>query len=325
MSQSITDVPGIEVGHYTDLANATGCTVVMCRQGAVGGVDVRGGGPGTRETDLLRPGNLVHRIHAVLLTGGSAFGLSAASGVMSYLEERGVGFPMGSARVPIVAGAVLFDLNLVTGTVRPGPEEGYKACQGASEGPVQEGTVGAGTGATVGKALGIQYSIKGGLGSASLALGRGIIVGALVAVNAYGSVVDHTTGRLVAGPRRQGEHGVADTVEMLLAGHGRSVTASSAGSTAIGVVATNASLNKEEANFLARLSHDGIALTIRPAHTIRDGDTMFAMATGGVKARADLTQLGVAAVEVVAQAVLRGVRQAHGLGGVPASWEYAGE
>ena len=325
MNDAITDVRGIEVGHYTDQTNATGCTVVLCREGVVGGVDVRGGAPGTRETDLLMPGNLVQGMHAVLLTGGSAFGLSAASGVVRYLEEQGIGYPVGSARIPIVPAAVLFDLNLITGDVRPGPEEGYSACESTSSGSVEEGSVGAGTGATVGKALGTRYAIKGGVGTASIDLGQGIVVGALVAVNAYGSVVDHGNGRLIAGPRHQGQLSFGDTVDLLLKGDPHLSGAPSPGNTTIGVVATNVYLDKAQANFLARQSHDGLALTIRPSHTIRDGDTMFAMATGAIEETPDITRLGVAVVEVVAQAVLRGIRKARGLGGVPSSTEWAGE
>ena len=322
MNNSITAVHGIEVGHYTDLGAATGCTVILCRDGAVGGVDVRGGAPGTRETDVLRPGNLVQNIHGVLLTGGSAFGLAAASGVMDYLEERGVGFQIGSATVPIVPAAVIFDLGLVSGTVRPTHAEGYKACLKASACLVEEGSVGAGTGATLGKALGMDQAIKAGIGTASLKLGDGIIVGALVVVNAYGSLVDHIQGKLVAGPRNDSRNGFCDTVEFLLNGDQRMSSSLSGANTTIGVIATDARLTKEQANFLAKLSHDGLALTIRPCHTTRDGDTLFSMATGTSETKADITRIGAAAVEVVAMAVLRSVEQARGLGGIPSISEY---
>ena len=325
MNNAITDVQDIEVGHYTDQDGATGCTVVLCRNGAVGGVEVRGGAPGTRETDLLHPGNLVQQVHGVLLTGGSAFGLAAADGVMRYLEEQDVGFRMGDTVVPIVPAAVLFDLGLGTGEVRPGSDEGYKACLGASTGSVEEGSVGAGTGATVGKALGMGRAIKGGVGTASLTLGDGIVVGALVAVNAYGSVVDHASGRLVAGPRAEGSPGFLDTVELLLEGDQCLSPSPSADNTTIGVVATDAQLTKEQANTLARLSHDGLALTLRPCHTLRDGDTMFAMATGTAGAVPDMTRLGAATVEVVARAVLSAVQEARGLGGVPSISEFGHE
>ena len=326
MIGSITDVSGIEVGHYTDLEYATGCTVVLCREGAVGGVDVRGGSPGTRETDLLKPGNLVQQMHAALLTGGSAFGLAAATGVMQYLEEHGAGLKIGASTVPIVPAAVLFDLNLIAGNVRPGAEEGYIASANACSAPPAEGSVGAGTGATVAKVMGIQQAIKGGIGTASISLDKGIVVGAIVAVNSYGGVVDHTKGRLVAGPRQEMPPGMNDPVEHLLQGQHPHAASPSLTNTAIGVVATNAFLTKDQTNFLARMSHNGLALTIRPSHTIRDGDTIFAMATGSQasveEGITDITQLGAAAVEVVAQSVLRGVRAAHGLGGVPSASEW---
>ena len=323
MQQGITNVQGIEVGHYTDLAQATGCTVVLCLAGAVGGVDVRGGAPGTRETDLLRPGNQVQQVHAILLTGGSAFGLAAADGVMGYLEGHGVGFKIGANVIPIVSSAVLFDLNLVSGQTRPGPAEGLKACQAASCGQVNEGSVGAGTGATVAKALGMAHALKGGVGTASIHLGNGLVVGALVAVNAFGGVVDHTTGEVVAGPRGQEPPVVMNTMELLIENEPRP-DALSGENTTIGLVATNAPLSKEQANFLARISHDGLAMTVRPCHTLRDGDTMFAMATGTSNASTDLTRLGAAAVEATAQAVLRAVRQASSLGGVPSASEWTG-
>ena len=317
MHDAITDVEVLEAGHYTDTASATGCTVVLCRQGAVGGVDVRGGAPGTRETDLLRPGNLVERVHVVLLTGGSVFGLGAATGVVRFLEEQEVGFQMGEVRVPIVSAAVLFDLGLVTGKVRPGPEEGYEACLNVSTGPLEEGSVGAGTGATVAKALGMGCALKGGIGTASYDLGQGIVVGALVAVNAYGGVVDHVTGRRIAGPRSRDGTGLHDTVELLLKEGPLLHPDPLSSNTTIGVVATNARLTKEEANFLACQAQDGLALTIRPSHTIRDGDTIFAMATGTAGGPCDRNRLGAAAVEVVAQAVRRAVGKARGLGDVP--------
>jgi L-aminopeptidase/D-esterase-like protein len=319
LANAITDVTGIEVGHYTDKSSATGCTVVLYREGAVTGVDVRGGAPGTRETDLLRPENRVDQAHAVLLSGGSAFGLNAAAGVMRYLEEQGVGYQAGPALVPIVPAAILFDLALITSEVRPGPEEGYKACLGCSNREVEEGTIGAGTGATVGKLLGIDRAIKGGIGTASLELPGGVIVGAIVAVNAHGGVVDYTNGKTIAGPRRSDGPGIYDTVDLLLNGHNEHGAEGGppGTNTTIGVVATNAALTKAQANFLARVSHDGLALAIRPCHTTRDGDTLFAMATGEVSSDIDLVGLGAAAVEVVARSVLRAVRTATGLGGVP--------
>ena len=323
MHQGVTNVPGIEVGHYTDLTQATGCTVALCRAGAVGGVDVRGGAPGTRETDLLRPGNQVQQVHAVLLTGGSAFGLAAADGVMGYLEGHGVGFKMGANIIPIVSAAVLFDLNLVGGQSRPGPAEGLKACEAASSGRVTEGSVGAGTGATVAKALGIAHALKSGLGTACIQLGDGLAVGALVAVNAFGGIVDHSTGEVVAGPRGQEPPLIMDTMELLIDNEPQ-LDAHPGENTTIGLVATNAPLTKEQANFLARISHDGLAMTVRPCHTLRDGDTMFAMATGTSNASPDLTRLGAAAVEATAQAVLRAIRHASSLGGIPSALEWTG-
>lgn len=320
MNSTITAVAGLEAGHYTDLENATGCTVVLCRQGAVGGVDVRGGSPGTRETDLLRPVNRVDRVHAVLLSGGSAFGLDAAGGVVRYLEEQGIGVEVGPAVVPIVSGAILFDLALVNHKIRPGPEEGYRSCLAAVSDPMAEGCVGAGTGATVAKAGGRERAVKSGIGSASLKLPNGATVSAVVAVNAYGGVFDHRTGRLVAGPRRDDGAGFDDPVGLLL-DQDPGEQDQGLANTTIGVVATDALLTREEANYLARVSHDGLALCIRPCHTIRDGDTMFALATGHLKDAGqpvDLTALGAAGVEVTALAILRAVETATGLGGLPA-------
>ena len=320
MNATITSVAGLEAGHYTDRDNATGCTVIICRQGAVGGVDVRGGSPGTRETDLLRPVHRVDRVHAVVLSGGSAFGLDAASGVAGYLAERGIGIRIGPAVVPIVSAAILFDLGLVTSEVRPGAAEGRAACLAASALPLAEGSAGAGTGATVAKALGMAAAVKSGIGSASLTLPGGVIVAAIVAVNAYGGIVDYRSGRLVAGPRREDGAGYHDPVALALRGENGDANLSLANTT-IGVVATDAALSKEEANYLAGISHDGLALTIRPCHTMVDGDTMFAMATCRSQQKVDLTALGTAAVEVTAQAVLRAVRAATSLGGVPAAAE----
>ena len=324
MNSTLTAVAGLEVGHFTDPVNVTGCSVVLCRDGAVGGVDVRGGSPGTRETDLLRPGHRVDRLHAVSLSGGSAFGLDAASGVVRYLEENGIGYPAGPALVPIVSSAILFDLGLGNSKVRPGPEEGYAACLAAGTGVVAQGSVGAGAGATVAKARGLERSVKSGIGSASLTLRGGATVAALVAVNAIGGIFDHRTGRLLAGPRMSAglDAGLEmeDPVEALFsqdaredAGGGSSVLTN----TTIGVVATDAALSREDANYLAGLSHDGLALAIRPCHTLRDGDTMFAMATGRFPGRVDPVILGAAAVETTAAAVLNALRSATGLGGVP--------
>jgi len=318
LNQTITAVTGLEAGHHTDLEHATGCTVFLCREGAVGGVDVRGGSPGTRETDLLRPVHRVDQVHAVVLSGGSAFGLDAASGVVAYLESQGIGFKVGTednpVTVPIVSSAILYDLGLITSEVRPGPEEGRRACLTASTDPMTEGSVGAGTGATVAKLGGPARGVKGGIGSAAITLSTGQTLAVAVAVNAVGGIFDYTNGQILAGPRRA-DGGFDDPVTMLLKGRANALT--SPVNTTIGLVATDAQLTREDANYLARVSHDGLALSIRPCHTVRDGDTMFAMATGHNRTPADLTSLGAAAVEATAQAVLRGVRQATGLGGIP--------
>jgi len=315
MHNAVTDVPGIKVGHYTDKEAATGCTVILCEDGAVAGIDVRGAAPGTRETDSLHPMSLVGRAHAILLSGGSAFGLDAAGGVMRYLEEKGYGFDTGVAKVPIVPAAILFDLRLGSAKVRPGPDEGYKACLAASTGPVAEGCVGAGTGATVGKILGPERMTKSGLGTASQRLGNAT-VGAIVAVNAFGDVVDPDTGKIIAGPRDIEKGGFLNTIEIMK--KSKESLSSLLTNTTIGVVATDASLDKEQVNKMAQLAHDGLARTIRPAHTMVDGDAMFALATGK-EGPGDVTILGAIAAEVVAAAIVRAVTQAEGLAGIPAA------
>jgi L-aminopeptidase/D-esterase-like protein len=316
---SITDIPGIKVGHWTDLEAATGCSVVLCERGAVGGVDVRGGAPGTRETDLLRPGNSVQEVHAVLLSGGSAFGLEAAGGVMRWCEEHGIGLFFGGRRIPIVPAAILFDLGLGSGEARPDAAAGYAATAAASSAPPAQGSVGAGTGATGGKARGRDHSVKGGIGTASVALAGGMLVAAIVAVNAFGEVFDGRSGRVVAGPRADG-NGFADSLSLLL-----SATAEPAeGNTTIGVVATNAALTKEQANRLAGAAHDGLARSIRPLHTSVDGDTIFALATGEVplQGRRALLALESLASVAVERAVLKAVEAATSLAGVPAAAEW---
>ena len=320
MHHSLTDVPGVSVGHWTDLEVATGCTVALCPQGAVAGVDVRGGAPGTREIALLDPTCTVARVHAVLLGGGSAFGLAAADGVMRWLEERGYGFDAGLARVPIVPAAILFDLALGRADVRPGADAGYAACDAAHSGPVDEGCVGAGTGATVGKALGFSQATKSGVGSASRSLGPQIVVAALVAVNAVGDVIDPADGRIVAGARSgSGEFvGSQRVMEDMLA---RLPQVWRGGNTTIGVVATNAALTKAAATKVAQMAHDGLARTIRPVHTTMDGDTLFALSLGDIKADPGL--IGAVAADVVAAAVLRAVRQATALHGLPAARDLA--
>jgi len=312
-------VAGIEVGHWTDLAAATGCTVIRCRQGAVGGVDVRGSAPGTRETDLLRPVNLVQQAHAVVLSGGSTYGLDAASGVMRGLEAAGIGFNVGVGVVPIVAAAVLFDLSIGRPDIRPGAEAGSAAYQIASNGPVAEGCVGAGTGATVGKLLGPAWATKSGLGSAARRIGGDITVGAVVAVNAFGDVVDPATGKILAGTRNPEGRGFINTMARLQGDLSRYAAAFPANTT-IAVVATDAALSKEGANKMAQMAHDGLAQAIRPVHTMVDGDTVFALATGQrTGGTVDVSVIGAVAAMVLAEAVVRAVKQATFLAGVPAA------
>lgn len=323
-SNSITDVPGLMVGHAQDDEALTGCTVVICRKGAVGGVDVRGSAPGTRETDLLNPLNLVEKVHAVMLAGGSAYGLDAAGGVMRYLEEQKIGFNTGAGLVPIVPAAILFDLGIGRGDVRPDAAMGYRACEAASTTAVTEGNVGAGTGASVGKLFGAKQAMKSGLGSASIHLEGGVIVGALVAVNAFGDVIDPSNGEIVAGvrsadvgPLHIGAPGYfADTQELIKSLLGRTVLGlATKSNTVLAVVAVNADLTKSEANKMAQMAHDGLARTVRPAHTMLDGDTIFALATGGKKV--NVSTAGAFAAQALSVAVLRAVRMAAPAGGLP--------
>lgn len=323
LNNTITDVPGIEVGQVQNDQALTGCSVVLCRQGAVAGVDVRGSAPGTRETDLLNPVNLVEKVHAVVLAGGSAFGLDAASGVMRYLEENGIGFDTGAGKVPIVPAAILFDLNIGRGDVRPDADMGYRAAVSASSGIPAEGNVGAGTGASVGKIFGLKSAMKTGIGTASMSAG-GLIVGALVAANAFGDVIDPKSGQILAGarsthlgPLKLGQEDYfGDTLEIMKTFIGRTVlNFATKANTVIGVVATNAKLTKSEATKVAQMAQDGIARTIRPAHTMLDGDTIFALATGDKKS--DPSTVGAFAAEVVAQAILRAVQKAAPAGGIP--------
>jgi L-aminopeptidase/D-esterase-like protein len=312
---NITDVPGITVGHATDLVGLTGCTVVLCERGAVGGVDQRGGAPGTRETDLLRPLHLVHEVHGVLLAGGSAYGLAAADGVMRYLEEQGVGFDARVARVPIVPAAILFDLDVGDAAARPTAEMGYAACQAATAGRIDEGNVGAGTGARVGSILGAGRAMKSGIGSSYASLGDGLGVGAIVVANAFGDVVDPRSGEVLAGVRKRRSEELAGTMETMRGLLGKAVLRF-ASNTVIGVVATNARLTKEEVNKVAQMAQDGIARAVHPAHTMFDGDTLFAVATG--TRRADVNLVGAFAAEVIAESIVRAVRAAKGAGGLPA-------
>jgi L-aminopeptidase/D-esterase-like protein len=319
----LTAVPGLEVGHHTCAERPTGCTVVLARNGATGGVDVRGGAPGTRETELLDPSNLVEKIHAVVLAGGSAFGLDAASGVMRYLEERGVGFDVGVAKVPIVPAAILFDLAVGDRPqIRPTAESGYAAAAAASDGPVEQGSVGAGAGATVGKLMGRGRAMKGGLGSASIALPDGLVVAALVAVNAVGDVVDPATGQVIAGVRTPDGRALADARRLLRSGTIRAAPRVGENTT-IGVVATNATLTKAQACKVAQMAHDGLARAIAPAHTLMDGDTIFALATGALPGEASAAVVGALAADTMAQAIVQAARAATGLPGLPAARDLA--
>ena len=312
MHDDITDIPGIRVGHDTNLEAGTGCTVILCDTPAMGGVDVRGGAPATRETDLLRPMTLVEGVNAIVLTGGSAFGLDAASGVMLYLEERGIGYDTSVARVPIVPAAAIFDLAFGSASIRPDAAAGYRACERASNEPVAQGTVGAGTGATVGKMAGPDFMMKGGLGSASMLLSDGTLVGAIVVVNAVGDIVDPRAQTVIAGTRR------SDGPDFL--------AGNPFGNTTIAVVATNAALTKEQTNKVAQMAHDGMAQAIHPAHTMFDGDTVFALALGPGSqilhdssiAASQTSAIGAAAATTLARAIVKAVRNATTLHGVPA-------
>lgn len=301
----ITDVPGIEVGQASDFTALTGCSVVLCKNGAVGAVDIRGGAAGTRGTDSLNPGHLVEKVHGVLLAGGSAFGLDATGGVLQWLEEKGIGFEIGPAKIPIVPSAVLFDLWVGDPAQRPDAAMGYQACKNASSSPPQEGSVGAGTGATVGKILGIGHSMKGGVGSWGITLTSGVKVGAFTVVNAWGDVVDPRLGTVVAGARKTRESKeFVNTADLLLKGELPRQSANS--STTLSVVATDARLSKAQAHRVAVMAHDGLARTISPVHTQYDGDVIFVLSTGDRKANP--ASIGVAAALVVAESVLRAVK-----------------
>jgi L-aminopeptidase/D-esterase-like protein len=317
VNSTLTAVQGLSVGHAVMDGRATGCTAILTgAQGAVAGVDVRGAAPGTRETDLLSPVNTVDRVHAIVLAGGSAFGLDAASGVVRWLEERGIGFDVRVARVPIVPAAILFDLGVGDAKVRPNADCGYRAASAATTAPVVEGSVGAGAGATVGKAQGLARAMKSGIGSAAIALPDGLVVAALAAVNAYGDVIDPATGAVVAGVRTEDGRGFADLRRLVRAGTATERRFHE--NTTLVVVATNAPLTKTQANRMAQMAHDGLARAIWPAHTPVDGDVVFALATGTRGTPADTMTLGTLAADVTADAVVRAARQATGTPGLPA-------
>jgi L-aminopeptidase/D-esterase-like protein len=311
----MTRIPGFLVGHASDSVGCTGCTVILCPEGTVGGVDIRGSAAGTRELDALSPLHLVPHVHGVLLAGGSAFGLDAAAGVMQYLEERGIGFDVQVTRVPIVPTAILFDLRLGDARARPDARMAYAACQQAADSPIAEGSVGAGTGATVGKLYGIGRAMKAGLGAAGLDLPGGVQVAALAVVNAFGDVCDPSTGRLLAGAREAPESlRLVDTAAAMRRGVTRQ--GYTAESTTLAVVATNARLTKAQATKMAQVAHQGLVRTIVPVHTTLDGDLVIGLATGMVEADVDV--LGLAAADAVAEAILRAATKATALGGLPA-------
>lgn len=320
---SITDVGGLEVGHFTDSRRPTGCTVIITRAGAIGGVDVRGAAPGTRETDLLHPSNLVDRVHAVMLAGGSAWGLDAAGGAMRWLEDEGIGLDVKYGLVPIVPAAVLFDFPVGDARIRPDAGSGYAACAAASRAAPADGNVGAGAGALVGKLYGIARAMRGGVGSASIAV-DGITVGALVVCNALGDVVDPMTGDVIAGARTADGKELLNIREAII--RGESPTPLLAGTnTTIGVVATDAILTKAQAHRLAQVSHDGLARAVNPVHTMSDGDTMFALGTGASGKTAGMMVLSLLAAEVTARAIVRAVRAAKGTRWNGNNWPSAAE
>ena len=315
-------VDGLRLGHFTLEGRPTGCTVVLAEEGAVGGVDVRGGAPGTREIALLDPVNTVASVHAVVLSGGSAFGLDAAAGAVRYLEERDIGFPVGPNVVPIVTGAILFDLGVGgDASIRPGPECGYQAASSSSTSHAEQGSVGAGAGATVGKLRGRGRSMKGGVGIATLRLDDGLEVAAVMAVNAVGDVIDPATGEVVAGVRTEDGRELADA--RILMRSGLRTQEDPGGNTTIGVVATNARLTKAQITKVAQMAQDGLARAVYPAHTPSDGDAIFSLATGRYEGDATVALIGSLAADAVAEAILNAVRSATGLPGIPSVRELA--
>lgn len=306
------DIDGIKVGHAENMEGITGCTVVLCETGASGGVAVRGGAPGTRETDLLNPMEMVQLIHGVVLSGGSAFGLDAASGVMQYLEENGIGFDVGVTKVPIVCQAVLFDLIIGNHKIRPDKTMGYEACKNAENTKCDlQGNVGAGLGATIGKVMGPKNSMKGGLGSAAFQIGD-LQVGAIVAVNALGDIIDPQSGRIIAGALNNDKSTFLDTEQLMLKQYSEKINRFN-GNTTIGIVVTNAKLTKAESNKVASIAHNGFGRTIRPAHTMFDGDTIFTMATN--KIESDINVVGFLATRAMEKAVINAIKNCNSISG----------
>ena len=317
MNHAITDIPGFLVGHAQDLRGATGCTVVLCPPGTVGGLDVRGSAAGTRQTDSLHPFHFVDEVHAVLLSGGSAFGLDASGGVMRFLEEKGIGYPTSAARVPIVPTAIIYDLGIGEGRVRPDQEMGYRACLNSHSGKVEEGSVGAGAGASVGKLYGIRWATKGGVGTASRIQPGGVIVAALVVVNAFGDVIDPKEGKILAGARDpQNPRSFINSAALIKEGFAAPRPEKGFQNTTLGVVATNVKLTKRQATKVAQMAQGGFARTIRPIHSTVDGDLIFALSAG--EESADVNAVGILAEEAVAESVHRAIREADGLGFLPA-------
>ena len=319
-NSAITDVAGIKVGHFTDSRRPTGCTVILVEDSAVAGVDVRGAAPGTRETDLLDPVNTVQAVHAIVLAGGSAFGLDAATGVVRYLEERGIGYNVGVAKVPIVPAAILFDLGVGDARIRPDAEAGYKACKAASSNSPAEGNVGAGAGATVGKLFGMSRAMKSGIGTSSIKLESGVTIGAIVAVNAVGDVFDPSIGKPIAGARTKDGKSLVNSMAAILKGEPLPPLLAGTATT-IGVVATDAVLTKAQAAKVAQMAHDGLARAINPVHTAADGDTIFALATGKSSKPGNVTLVGALAAEAMSRAIVRAVRAARGIAGLPSASE----
>jgi len=313
---TLTAIPGIKVGHHTLTERPTGCTVILVEAGATAGVDVRGAAPATRDTDLLNPTKMVEQIYGLAFSGGSTFGLSTGDGVLRYLEDRNVGVAYGSRHIPIVPGASIFDLGVGDARIRPAADCGFRAAQSASTAPVVEGSVGAGAGATLGKLAGMARAMKSGVGSASITMPDGLIVAALVVLNPFGDVIDPATGHIVAGVRASGTSGFADARVIIRSGAPR--TGLGGDNSTIGVVATNATLTKAQASYLAQMTDDGYARTIWPIHTMVDGDVVFAIATGGKSGAPDMIALGALAADVMATAVIRAATQATGLPNLPA-------
>ncbi len=311
--KGLTDIPGIRVGHISDFDAITGCTAILCEQGATGGVDIRGGASGTQEIDTLSPGHVTDQVHGILLAGGSAFGLEAAAGVRRYLSNRKVGYAFGGQHIPIVPGAILFDLGIGKSNFHPNVAMGEAAAAASTTDAVSEGSVGAGTGATIGKFFDMSRAMKGGVGTYTVTLPGGVLVSALVAVNALGDIRDPVTGKIVAGARKSAaSREFADTEAEMKRG---AVIRAAPRNTTLGVVATNARLTKIQATKLAQFASLGMARTIYPVNTMADGDVVFALSLG--TQQADINTLGSAAAEALAQAILRAVRLATALGGVP--------